>query len=84
MSNMRAGGSAQPMARIFPVHLAASAEVRLRRLVPGAKYREDLAQLLVPIRPGELPADVLRQLLEDLLPPHAVPPDDANGHPGTL
>ena len=52
-----------------PVHLAASAEVRLRRLVPGARYREDLAQLLVPIRPGELPADVLRQLLEDLIPP---------------
>jgi hypothetical protein len=59
----------QPMARMVPVHLAASAQVRLRRLVPGAAYREDLAQLLIPIRSGELPADVLRQLLEELIPP---------------
>jgi transcription-repair coupling factor (superfamily II helicase) len=69
MSSVRPGGSAQPVARVFPAHLAASAEVRLRRLVPGAVYREDLAQLLIPIRPGELPADVLRQLLEELIPP---------------
>ena len=62
-----------------PVHLAASAEVRLRRLVPGAVYREDLAQLLIPIRPGELPADVLRQLLEEL-----IPPDDTGSPPDTL
>ena len=74
MSNVRPGGSAQPVARVFPVHLAASAEVRLRRLVPGATYREDLAQLLIPIRPGELPADVLRQLLEDLMPPQDIRP----------
>ncbi len=84
MSNVRPGGSAQPMARVFPVQLAASAEVRLRRLVPGARYREDLAQLVIPIRPGELPADILRQLLEELMPPHPVPPDDANGDPGSL
>jgi transcription-repair coupling factor (superfamily II helicase) len=69
MSNLRSGGSAQPVARVLPVRLAASAEVRLRRLVPGATYREDLAQLLIPIRAGELPADILRQLLEDLVPP---------------
>jgi len=68
MSSVRPGGSALPVARVFPAHLAASAEVRLRRLVPGAVYREDLAQLLIPIRPGELPADVLRQLLEELIP----------------
>ncbi len=42
MSSVRPGGSAHPMARVLPVHLAASAEVRLRRLVPGAVYREDL------------------------------------------
>jgi hypothetical protein len=69
MSSVRPGGSTQPVARIFPVHLAASAEVRLRRLVPGATYREDVAQLLIPIRPGELPADILRQVLEELIPP---------------
>jgi len=69
MSSVRPGGSTQPVARVLPVHLAASAEVRLRRLVPGAVYREDLSQLLIPIRPGDLPADVLRQLLEELIPP---------------
>jgi hypothetical protein len=79
MSNVRSGGSAQPVARVFPVRLAASAEVRLRRVVPGATYREDLAQLLIPIRPGELPADILRQLLEELIPPH-----DAGTGPDSL
>jgi transcription-repair coupling factor (superfamily II helicase) len=68
-STVRPAGSRQPMARVAPVHLAASAQVRLRRLVPGAAYREDLAQLLVPLAPGERAADVLRQLLEDLIPP---------------
>ncbi len=84
MSNVRPGGTAQPVARVFPVHLAASAEVRLRRLVPGATYRDDLAQLLIPIRPGGLPADVLRQLLEDLMPPQDIPPAAADTHPDSL
>jgi transcription-repair coupling factor (superfamily II helicase) len=84
MSNVRRGGSAPPVARIFPVHLTASAEVRLRRLVPGATYREDLAQLLIPIRPGALPADVLRELLEGLIAPEDIPPADAVANPDSL
>jgi transcription-repair coupling factor (superfamily II helicase) len=84
MSNARPGGPAQPVARVGPVRLAASAEVRLRRLVPGAAYREDLAQLMVPLRSGELPADVLRQLLEDLIPAEDIPPDRADANPDTL
>jgi transcription-repair coupling factor (superfamily II helicase) len=79
MSSVRPGGSRQPVARVLPVHLAASAEVRLRRLVPGATYREDLAQLLIPIRQGDLPADVLRELLEEL-----IPPDDTGPRPDSL
>ncbi len=79
MSSVRPGGSKQPVARVVPVHLAASAEVRLRRLVPGAVYREDQSQLLIPIRPGELPADVLRGLLEEL-----IPPDDTGSRPDSL
>jgi hypothetical protein len=59
--------------------LPASAQVRLRRLVPGATYREDPSQLLIPIRPGELPADVVRQLLEDL-----IPLADTETHPDSL
>ena len=79
MSSVRPGGSTQPVARVVPVRLAASAEVRLRRLVPGAVYREDQSQLLIPIRSGELPADVLRQLLEEL-----IPPDDTGSRPDSL
>jgi transcription-repair coupling factor (superfamily II helicase) len=84
VSAARPGGTNLPMARIAPVRLAASAAVRLRRLVPGAVYREDLAQLLVPIRPGELPADVLRQLLSDLLPPSDGAEADSGSGTGTL
>jgi transcription-repair coupling factor (superfamily II helicase) len=69
MSTIRPGGTRQPTVRVLPVRLAASGQVRLRRLVPGASYKEDLAQLLVPIPPGELAADFLRQLVEDLMPP---------------
>jgi transcription-repair coupling factor (superfamily II helicase) len=79
MSSVRPGGTNQPVARVSPVQLAASAQVRLRRLVPGATYREDLSQLLVPIRSGGLAADILRQLVQDLIP---VPDSGSNG--GTL
>ena len=68
MSSVRPVGSANPVARVAPVRLPASAEVRLRRLAPGASYRADSSQLLIPIRPGGLPADVLRELLEELIP----------------
>jgi transcription-repair coupling factor (superfamily II helicase) len=68
MSTVRPGGSRQPVARIIPVRLAASAQVRLRRMAPGANYKEDLSQLLLPIPAGELAADALRRLLEDLIP----------------
>ena len=54
--------------RVSPVALPASAQVRLRRLVPGATYREDLAQLLVPITNGDSAPDTVRGLLEELLP----------------
>ncbi|HLW45823.1 MAG TPA: transcription-repair coupling factor [Acidimicrobiales bacterium] len=69
----RVGGARQPLARISPVTLPASAQVRLRRLVPGAAYREQLHQLVVPLTGDEHPAEALRALLANLLPP----PDDA-------
>ncbi|MGP0030559.1 MAG: transcription-repair coupling factor [Acidimicrobiales bacterium] len=78
-SPVRPSGSRQPVARITPVRLPASAQVRLRRLAPGASYKEDGAQLLVPIPPGERAADVVRQLLEDL-----VAPGDAESERDTL
>src|SRR5580704_4245612 len=40
MSPVRAGGARQPTVRVSPVALPASAQVRLRRVAPGATYRE--------------------------------------------
>ena len=68
MSSVRPGGTRQPTVRVSPVTLPASAQVRLRRLAPGATYREDLAQLLVPVAAGAPAADAVRDLIEDLIP----------------
>ncbi len=69
----RVGGARHPVARISPVSLPASAQVRLRRLVPGAAYREQLGQLVVPLTGDEHPAEALRALVVALLPvPDAV------------
>ena len=65
----RVGGARQPVARISPVTLPASAQVRLRRLVPGAAYREQLHQIVVPLTGEGHPAEVLRSLVVALLPP---------------
>jgi transcription-repair coupling factor (superfamily II helicase) len=70
---VRIGGARHPVARLSPVVLPASAQVRLRRLVPGATVREELHQLVVPLGDGILPADALRTLLADLLPPPEEP-----------
>jgi transcription-repair coupling factor (superfamily II helicase) len=68
MSSVRPGGAGQRMVRVSPVTLPASAQVRLRRVAPGAAYREDMAQLLVPITEGEQAADALRSVMEELIP----------------
>jgi transcription-repair coupling factor (superfamily II helicase) len=68
MSSVRPGGTRQPVVRVSPVTLPVSAQVRLRRLAPGASYREDMAQLLVPVLDGQLAADVVRAMIEDLVP----------------
>ena len=67
-NSARAAGGRAPVVKVFPVRLAASAQVGLRRLAPGALYKEDLGQLLVPIPAGELAADVVRRLLDELVP----------------
>ena len=68
MSSVRPGGTRQPVVRVAPVALPASAQVRLRRIAPGATYREDMAQLLVPITDGDSPADTVRGVIEELVP----------------
>jgi transcription-repair coupling factor (superfamily II helicase) len=77
MSTVRPGGSRQVVVRVMPARLVASAQVRLRRLISGAVYKEELSQLLIPIAPGSVAADVVRQLLEDLIP---VSDSDSGGY----
>ena len=68
VSPVRVGGARQPVARISPLILPASAQVRLRRLAPGAVYREQLQQLVVPVDEKQQAADALRALLIELVP----------------
>ncbi len=75
----RVGGARYPLAKLSPVSLPASAQVRLRRLVPGAELREQFHQLVVPLSKDAHPAEALRSLLADLL----ARPDDAPA-PGTM
>ncbi|MFK7916785.1 MAG: transcription-repair coupling factor [Ilumatobacter sp.] len=55
-------------ARIQPVELPMSATIRLRRLSRGAKYKEDLQQLVVPLPRGRDAATFLVQFFRDLVP----------------
>lgn len=55
-------------ARLQPIELKMSATLRLRRLSKGAKYKEDLHQLVVPLPRGKDPATFLVQFLRDLVP----------------
>jgi transcription-repair coupling factor (superfamily II helicase) len=58
-------------ARLLPVRLPASAQIRLRRLSRDAIYKEDLGQLVVPLRTGVDPAQALTLLLSELVPSEA-------------
>jgi transcription-repair coupling factor (superfamily II helicase) len=67
----RVGGGRHPVARLSPLVLATSAQVRLRRLAPGGTYREDGHQLAVPLTEPDRPAGRLCDLLRQLVPPPA-------------
>ena len=64
------GGSVATV-KLSPVTLPASAEVRLRRLSPGATYHADLHRLLAPLPAADGTASALLELLRELLPPKA-------------
>jgi len=55
-------------ARLQPIDLPVSATIRLRRLAKGAKFKEDLKQLVVPLPRGRDAADFLVQFLGELVP----------------
>jgi transcription-repair coupling factor (superfamily II helicase) len=65
---------ARGVARISPLRLKVSEQMRLKRLARGAVYKEDLRQVVVPVRePGERVAEGLVALLRQLVPPEAAP-----------
>lgn len=74
---------AKAVARISPVTLKMSQELRLRRLAPRAAYKADICQLVLPLGSGRLgePAptgqkvvDGLCQMLEALFPTQSAKP----------
>jgi transcription-repair coupling factor (superfamily II helicase) len=61
-------GAAVWVARLAPVKLKVSEEIRLKRLMPSAIYKPDLGQLLVPVTGGRGVATELVDLLARLFP----------------
>ncbi len=64
----RASAKGRLQAKVSPLRLAPSAQARLHRLAPQATYREELAQLIVPLSGQEAPAAELAALLGELGP----------------
>jgi transcription-repair coupling factor (superfamily II helicase) len=56
-------------ARISPVQLRASQTMALRRLAPGATFKEQSGLLVVPIKRGAHPTTVITELLHELFEP---------------
>lgn len=56
-------------ARISPVQLRASQTMALRRLAPGATFKEQSGLLIVPIKRGAHPTTVITELLHELFEP---------------
>ena len=56
------------VARIGPLDLAESKQIRLQRLVPKAVYKEDTGELQVPVSKPDEVAPALVALLDELVP----------------
>lgn len=57
------------VARMSPISLKASEQVRLGRVWPQAVYKQDQGQLVGPVRKGTDPASTLVEVLRALVPP---------------
>ncbi len=82
-------GAGRASVKLSPLTLPASAEVRLRRLAPGATYQADFHRLLAPLSPpasGTDYAPVVANLLGELVPPPTPPVegDSAGGSPADI
>ncbi|MEN3315483.1 MAG: hypothetical protein V7605_1717, partial [Acidimicrobiaceae bacterium] len=62
---------ARNVARLSPVRLLTSQQIRLRRISRDAVWKEDLAQLVVPLRRGADPLEAVMTLLRELIPDQA-------------
>ncbi|HET6950423.1 MAG TPA: transcription-repair coupling factor, partial [Acidimicrobiales bacterium] len=61
-------GAAVWTARMSPVKLKVSEEVRLKRLVPKGLYKADMGQLVIPVKGGRSVAAELVDILQSLFP----------------
>ncbi len=61
-------GAAVWTARMSPVKLKVSEEIRLKRLVPKGIFKADLGQLVIPVKGGRDVATELVDLLSALFP----------------
>jgi hypothetical protein len=61
-------GAAVWTARLSPVKLKASEQMRLKRLVPKGLFKADLDQLVLPVKGGRGVALELVELLTKLFP----------------
>jgi transcription-repair coupling factor (superfamily II helicase) len=61
-------GAAVWTARMSPVKLKVSEEVRLKRLVPRGLYKADMGQLVIPVKGGRGVATELVDILSNLFP----------------
>ena len=59
---------ARDVARVSPIALKMSAQVRLRRIAPKAVWKEDLRQLVLPVPPRQDAAAFLVAFLPELVP----------------
>jgi transcription-repair coupling factor (superfamily II helicase) len=55
-------------ARLAPLKLKVSETIRLKRLNRDSIYKEDLGQLVLPLKRGVAPAQYLVGLLQELVP----------------
>jgi transcription-repair coupling factor (superfamily II helicase) len=62
---------ARGVARLAPLVLRTSAQIRLQRLSRQAVWKEDLSQLVVPLARGADPIEAVRILLRELVPEQA-------------
>jgi transcription-repair coupling factor (superfamily II helicase) len=56
------------VARISPIRLAASKEIRLKRLFPKAIYKAEPRQLQLPVKTDRAMVLAIRDFLADMLP----------------